>query len=390
MTSPMATGVWPNSSSASASPSTSTRPLGSRNPFRDEASVEGERSTTGLMQHATGQSQSPATSSQQASAPSQNPLEQQTGVDSAAAQQSRTDDLATAMAAARLDDSAPAEPSSSSSTSTLTDSSFLPLAQLRQSHEPATRGHDTFQPPSAPPPSLPTRSHSQYSSPSHPPPPQHHSRTYQPPFHPPSQPHIPHRPRSPPRVNRAQDAGEANDDALGEAPPAYEDVLRAPEGMALPPQTRLQQEEREQQFLQQQAAAGPSTRPEAMHHSPPIRSPPPTGGSGSYGGGAGPPHFGSPPHQPYQHQQHQQGWGGSYQPHHSSYNPYQSAYQPYHQPPFSPHGHAQPARPLVVQPGDPRIGGYLCWKCNGTGAKTSWFWGDEGPCSACRGMGRIL
>ncbi|KNZ51343.1 hypothetical protein VP01_3993g1 [Puccinia sorghi] len=54
--------------------------------------------------------------------------------------------------------------------------------------------------------------------------------------------------------------------------------------------------------------------------------------------------------------------------------------------------------PLVVQPGDPRIGGRLCLNCNGSGQKTeeltliNVFLGGGGQevCTNCRGTGRIF
>jgi len=54
--------------------------------------------------------------------------------------------------------------------------------------------------------------------------------------------------------------------------------------------------------------------------------------------------------------------------------------------------------PLVVQPGDPRIGGRLCLNCNGSGQKTeeltliNVFLGGGGQevCTSCRGTGRVF
>lgn len=78
----------------------------------------------------------------------------------------------------------------------------------------------------------------------------------------------------------------------------------------------------------------------------------------SYGPGPGPVHnHGFPGHYQYQ----------------------QALSQPIMQPPQA---------PLVVQPGDPRIGGYLCRRCGGSGRVDTWFLGDE-LCSTCQGLGRV-
>jgi len=45
--------------------------------------------------------------------------------------------------------------------------------------------------------------------------------------------------------------------------------------------------------------------------------------------------------------------------------------------------------PTVVRPGDPRIGGRLCYRCHGEGM-ISLFIFDSTQCPACNGMGRIL
>lgn len=44
--------------------------------------------------------------------------------------------------------------------------------------------------------------------------------------------------------------------------------------------------------------------------------------------------------------------------------------------------------PLVVRPGDPRLGGFVCGECRGTG-RTSFFL-DEDICTVCNGIGRII
>lgn len=45
-------------------------------------------------------------------------------------------------------------------------------------------------------------------------------------------------------------------------------------------------------------------------------------------------------------------------------------------------------RPLVVRPGDPRLGGVVCGECRGTGRIT--FFLDEDICPLCNGLGRIV
>ncbi|SCV02467.1 LAME_0H01178g1_1 [Lachancea meyersii CBS 8951] len=44
--------------------------------------------------------------------------------------------------------------------------------------------------------------------------------------------------------------------------------------------------------------------------------------------------------------------------------------------------------PIVLQPGDPRIGGVLCGQCNGKGRVR--FLLDKQICSVCRGTGRVF
>lgn len=46
------------------------------------------------------------------------------------------------------------------------------------------------------------------------------------------------------------------------------------------------------------------------------------------------------------------------------------------------------APPLVVKPGDPRLGGILCGECRGSGRVS--FFLDEDLCPLCRGLGRII
>lgn len=44
--------------------------------------------------------------------------------------------------------------------------------------------------------------------------------------------------------------------------------------------------------------------------------------------------------------------------------------------------------PLIVKPGDPRLGGILCGECRGSGRVS--FFLDEDLCPLCRGLGRII
>ncbi|KAG8990478.1 hypothetical protein FRB94_013356 [Tulasnella sp. JGI-2019a] len=48
-----------------------------------------------------------------------------------------------------------------------------------------------------------------------------------------------------------------------------------------------------------------------------------------------------------------------------------------------------PPGALVVKPGDPRIGGRLCWNCGGDGQITLFLF-DRERCPTCNGMGRIV
>ncbi|KDQ06636.1 hypothetical protein BOTBODRAFT_181399 [Botryobasidium botryosum FD-172 SS1] len=61
-------------------------------------------------------------------------------------------------------------------------------------------------------------------------------------------------------------------------------------------------------------------------------------------------------------------------------------------PPIHPqvaYAHGPPPNALVVQPGDPRIGGRQCWDCGGRGT-VSYLIFDSETCRTCRGMGRVF
>ncbi|KAJ1306479.1 hypothetical protein OPQ81_007482 [Rhizoctonia solani] len=49
-----------------------------------------------------------------------------------------------------------------------------------------------------------------------------------------------------------------------------------------------------------------------------------------------------------------------------------------------------PPGALVVQPGDPRIGGRICWKCSGDGWQYKSLGFETKTCSACNGLGRLF
>jgi len=68
--------------------------------------------------------------------------------------------------------------------------------------------------------------------------------------------------------------------------------------------------------------------------------------------------------------------------------------------PFGPFPHSAPGSPiyaapppfptpLIVPPGDPRIGGRLCWRCDGKG-RVSFLLFDSQICDVCRGAGRVF
>jgi hypothetical protein len=52
-------------------------------------------------------------------------------------------------------------------------------------------------------------------------------------------------------------------------------------------------------------------------------------------------------------------------------------------------GGGPPRGATVVLPGDPRIGGSPCWRCNGRGTTSVLFF-DRETCSVCGGVGRLF
>ncbi|KAK7038889.1 hypothetical protein VNI00_010523 [Paramarasmius palmivorus] len=59
-------------------------------------------------------------------------------------------------------------------------------------------------------------------------------------------------------------------------------------------------------------------------------------------------------------------------------------------PGFAPMGYgpAPPGAATLVRPGDPRIGGRLCWRCGGDGLVNVFLWEEQ--CPACGGTGRVF
>ena len=49
-----------------------------------------------------------------------------------------------------------------------------------------------------------------------------------------------------------------------------------------------------------------------------------------------------------------------------------------------------PPSPPVLQPGDPRIGGNMCWNCNGSGRTFGFLLLTNNTCGLCNGIGRLL
>lgn len=189
--------------------------------------------------------------------------------------------------------------------------------------------------------------------------------------------------RSPPQVSRAEDAREDNADDDGEAPPAYADAVAAGPDGVLPPQRRDEQGRLVGSATASNHGSGsgvpthstggsytsPSSRPSAIPGSFPTSS----------------------QHHPIPHQH---GHHRPMQPlqHHMGPGPAGYGPTPGH---FAspagviPFGHVPPPGALVLRPGDPRIGGRLCYKCGGRGLRDSLWWGEE-TCYHCRGSGRIL
>ncbi|KAJ7128768.1 hypothetical protein C8R43DRAFT_691876 [Mycena crocata] len=61
----------------------------------------------------------------------------------------------------------------------------------------------------------------------------------------------------------------------------------------------------------------------------------------------------------------------------------------YPPPPHAPNANGYPPPAAVYPPGDPRLGGALCWRCSGRGT-LSFLVFDTVPCSVCRGVGRVF
>ncbi|PWN94096.1 hypothetical protein FA10DRAFT_264681 [Acaromyces ingoldii] len=215
--------------------------------------------------------------------------------------------------------------------------------------QPQQTGYSDYMAPQSPPMGPPAN-WSMYAAPNHAPP----------------APRLPRRP-SPPAVARAEDAREDANDDSGEAPPAYADVIKSGPGGVLPPQPQGGAAEHAASSLTSQQSPPRPDPHSPQHHQHPYQYPP---------------HHPSSPQQqhPFQYPQHPPGGypgagGGGGFP----------------RPPFAMPHHAgmPPPGAMVVHPGDPRIGGRLCYKCGGAGVRDALFLFQE-TCYHCNGLGRIL
>lgn len=179
---------------------------------------------------------------------------------------------------------------------------------------------------------------------------------YRPPMHaPPPQPRPSQPPRTPPTPNVDAETEGAR---MSDVPPNYHDASNVSSSERLPSQY-----------------VPPPMPPPGHPGSQPARPPPPPGPS-PYGV-ANP--YNPPPPRPGVG-----GFVGGFGPNPGGPNPYVSVQPlPWHasRPP--------PPGALVVLPGDPRIGGRLCFECGGRGLTESFWFGDE-TCFRCRGSGRIF
>ena len=69
-------------------------------------------------------------------------------------------------------------------------------------------------------------------------------------------------------------------------------------------------------------------------------------------------------------------------------SPFHSASQSPLSGPSAQYARSPPAGATIVRPGDPRIGGQLCWRCGGRGS-TAFFIFDD-TCNVCNGVGRTF
>lgn len=175
-------------------------------------------------------------------------------------------------------------------------------------------------------------------------------QTHAPPFHAPPPQHAPAAPPPParPAVNRPNDSREDDLNEDGEAPPAYEDAVAAGPDGAAPPQRANVDSRPQQNSFSTPPASNPS-----YTHSPPIHS--------------------YPQQQPY------------FMPMHGP-----PAMATAHGPQYMAYGQMPPRNALVVRPGDPRIGGRLCYKCGGDGVREDFWFGSSETCRTCGGTGRIM
>ena len=179
-----------------------------------------------------------------------------------------------------------------------------------------------------------------YNAPSHPPPPNLPLRRQEEQQH-----------DDRPQASKEEDLNED-----GEAPPAYEMAVAAGADGALPPQRAEEQHQQNHQRPSntQQYAPPPHQPPPPHGHHPSqaFYSPPPLHAGGPWGG-------------------HPHGGGG------------------HHGPMLVPYGHVPPPNALILRPGDPRLGGQLCYKCGGQGVRESFWFGDRETCYVCGGTGRV-
>ncbi|PWN33916.1 uncharacterized protein FA14DRAFT_66280 [Meira miltonrushii] len=183
--------------------------------------------------------------------------------------------------------------------------------------------------------------------------------SYNAPSHPP--PNLPPR-QEQPHDDRPQASREDDINEDGEAPPAYELAVAAGPDGVLPPQRSEEQ---------QQQRPNNNTAQQSQQYAPPSHQPPPPQGHyPQHGPHPGQGFFSPPP-------THQGGpWGGH--PHGG-----------HHRPMLVPYGHIPPPNALVLRPGDPRLGGQLCYKCGGEGVRESFWFGDRETCYVCGGTGRV-
>ncbi|KDN40958.1 hypothetical protein K437DRAFT_181154 [Tilletiaria anomala UBC 951] len=205
--------------------------------------------------------------------------------------------------------------------------------------------------------------------------PHHGQQQFSPPSHPPPHPRL-----DPPQVTRTSEA-EA-DEPDGEAPPSYEAVVTTHPNQTLPPQ-RVGEANRPQQGQQMGQGHFRPSDGGAAHLVPPGQSlyHYPYSQQHAYAQQSFPLHTGPPgslPYAPYPHQ--------GFPPQQSHPHLHHGSFANVH---VTGPGRYPPPGALVLQPGDPRIGGRLCFHCDGTGTIEGLFFGDD-ICERCQGVGRLF